>query len=283
MGYYEGDELRLNYIASAAPSQLDARVYYLTPARPDGPPFVDSIPASTSFTTDRTPQFIEADVGAGGSCNIVGGGVSLPSPLETVIKRGQFYVRFVIRRQSSGFEDCLCCGYIYSARPFLSIGEHIEPGPGGGEGFIRTVTGTDPAAGSDTVLETVPANAFWRLIAFSDVLVTSSDAATRTPNLIIDDGAVTNRRNVWQGGTQAASLTITHFWQSEYGGSGAQGAGNVTFTDTQTVNSRETLPQNVFLPEAYRIRIVTTNFDSVAALLDDWAAPIFIVEEWLLI
>jgi len=281
MGYYEGDELRLNYIASAAPSQLDARVYYLTPARPDGPPFVDSVPALTSFTADRTPQFIEADVGAGGSCNIVGGGVSLPSPLETVIKRGQFYVRFVIRRQNSGFEDCLCCGYIYSARPFLSIGEHIEPGPGGGEGFIRTVTGTDPGSSGEEIVETVPTNAFWRLISFGAVFVTSSDAATRTPNLAIDDGTTANRSHIWQGSTQAASLTRTHLFQQEYGGSGAQGAGNASIVDTDTILTREVLPNNLFLKEGHRIRTVTLNIDTVAALFDNWAAPIYQVEEWL--
>jgi len=180
MGYYEGDELRLNYIASLAPSQLEARVYYLTPTRPDGPPFVDTIPATTTFTADRTPQFIEADVGAGGSCNIVGGGVSIPSPLETVIKRGQFYVRFVIRRQASGFEDCLCCGYIYSTKPFLSIGEHIEPGPGGGEGSLSWVSLAADIAPVDVTSVLAAANAYRRIHGFVWYYNCAAVVASRT-------------------------------------------------------------------------------------------------------
>ena len=284
VGYYEQDVLRLRYVASVAPLALDARILFVTESRPELP-YTETVPRLTSFTADRTPQFSESDPAGGGygGCNIVGGGVFLEAG-ATAVKRGQFYVRFVIQRKAGGYEECLCCGYVYDAKPFLSVGEHVEPGPGGGEGWIRTVTGANPAAASDTVSEAVPTNAVWRLLSFSAVLVTSSDAATwRTPNLIIDDGTTANRRNIWQGSTQAASLTITHLWQSEYGGSGAQGAGNVTFTDTDTVVSREVLPQNLFLREAYRIRIVTTNFDSTAVPVDDWAAPIFIVEEWLVI
>ena len=36
------------------------------------------------------------------------------------------YARFVIARQNTAYEECLCCGYVYDAKPFLSVGEHAD-------------------------------------------------------------------------------------------------------------------------------------------------------------
>ena len=270
-----GDVFQLTYFAATAPTAIRA---WIDVELDNKHGRMRSEVYLTTFTTDRTGQTANGPGQVQESGTIVGGGALL----DGAIQRGQLLVYGRIRSTNSpGPDTPLFGGPMYSGKDQIGLGEFVEAGPYGGHGAIRTVTGANPAAGSDTVSEAVPTNVIWKLISFSAVLVTSADAATRTPNLIIDDGTTENRRNIWQGSTQIESLTRTHFWQSEYGGSGAQGAGNVSFTDTQTVLSREVLPLDLYLREAYRIRIVTTNFDSTAALLDDWAAPIFIVEEWL--
>src|SRR5262245_49862512 len=54
-------------------------------------------------------------------------------------------------------------------------------------GALRSITGTQPAAGAE-VSETVPTGARWELLAFTVQLVTSAAAANRLPMLTLDDG-----------------------------------------------------------------------------------------------
>ena len=91
-------------------------------------------------------------------------------------KRGQLYLTYGFG-PSINDRSTIAAGYLH--KPYgLPMGTFQEPGPGGGEGYIRTVTGTDPAAGAE-VSETVPTNAFWRLRMFSAVLVADANAANR--------------------------------------------------------------------------------------------------------
>ena len=124
VGYYDYDSLRLRYRANAAPAALDAYVVYEQPGEP-GKAYKDAIPSVTSFTTDWTEQTLEGDPAGGspGGCNITGGGIQLRSSATSLVK-GSLYARLVVARGNTAYEECLCCGYLYDAKPFLSVGEH---------------------------------------------------------------------------------------------------------------------------------------------------------------
>jgi len=134
-----------------------------------------------------------------------------------------------------------------------------------GPGCIRAITGTDPAAGSE-VCETVPTNARWRVISFRFALTTSATVADRHVQLVVDDGAGPILWGDFSPSTQPASSTLTY--QASTGG--------VEHTDRAGV-PRIALPDNLILPQGWRIRTVTSNLQSD----DDFAAPALIVEEWI--
>lgn len=133
-----------------------------------------------------------------------------------------------------------------------------------GQGNLRSITGTNPAAGAE-ISETVPANVRWRPVAIEAVFVASAAVANRRISLRLDDGAneyykVEASADVTAGQTRTFSMWATF---------GPSAANNVTFYLP--------LPGNLILPAGHRIRTVTSNLD----VGDDWAAPQMLIEEWL--
>ncbi len=200
---------------------------------------------------------------------------AIDARVSPATKRGQTYVVMAVRDRNGLDVDELFRDYQYESSNVI-LDTFVDAGPGGGNGFIHTITGTNPAANVE-VSETVPANALWRLLSFTVVLA-QGETQTPTPNLIIDDGTTANRRIALIGATaQGASTTETHMWQRHTGGmlttSAEQG-----LTDTDTLRLKYTTPVDIgFLPEGYRIRTVTSGRGANT----DYAAPIFQVEEWI--
>jgi len=130
VGYYDWDTIRLRYKANAAPASLNAYVLYEFDSQP-GVAYRDEIPEIRSFTTTWSEQTLEADPATGGGiptghgCKVSGGGVQIRSSATSLVK-GSMYVRLLIARQNTAYEECLCCGYVYDNKPFLSIGEHTD-------------------------------------------------------------------------------------------------------------------------------------------------------------
>ena len=144
-----------------------------------------------------------------------------------------------------------------------------------GAGRIRTVTGSNPAAGAQAS-DAVPTNAVWDLLTYSIVLVTDATSATRIVGAVVDDGVTANRRAVLYGnqGGHTASLTRTHLFAK---GEDDTGVNPGAFTDTDIVlASFRHLPVRQLLG-GYRIRTFSSGFQAG----DDFAAPIFQVAEWL--
>lgn len=131
-------------------------------------------------------------------------------------------------------------------------------------GAIRSVTGTDPAAGAE-ILETVPTGARWRLITFAAVLTTDATVATREGQLLIDDGSTVVFRSP-ASNNHVASSAITY---SAAASSAAMG----TSAGVRGVG----LHPEILLPAGFRIRTNTINLQAG----DNWAAPQLLVEEWL--
>lgn len=133
-----------------------------------------------------------------------------------------------------------------------------------GPGFLRSITGTDPAVGAE-ISETVPTNARWRLLSLAARLVTAVAAANRNPTLALDDGA-----NVYQRTGvptfQTASQTVDHFFGA--------GAGQGTLA---AVFFWYTTPVEIYMAAGHRLRSITNLIQAA----DDWGAPQYLVEEWI--
>lgn len=129
---------------------------------------------------------------------------------------------------------------------------------------IRSITGSDPAAGAE-ISETVPTGARWRLLSFQATLTTDGTAANRQPTIRLDDGTSeffrsgVNRNHV-------ASTAIAYAWAIGLGAFGDSANAVVGM-----------LPSHPMLLAGFRIR---TNAAAIQAG-DNWGAPQLLVEEWL--
>ncbi len=191
-----------------------------------------------------------------------------------ITKRGQYYIHIFLER--ADVTKLISLGAFYVTSTFFGGLGHFEHSVGG-RGHIQTITGTNPAAG-DEITEVVPANALWKLLGFSAVLVTDGTGANRRPYLIVDDGAATNRR--WFVGNASANVqtaTLTRTWMFWEGVPLSLDGAYELLVDTQTILTGGFFPKDTFLVGGDRIRTVTQEI--VAG--DDYAAPIFQVEEWL--
>jgi hypothetical protein len=205
----------------------------------------------TSGTFPLTEGFLLTALAAGG---------------DVGLQRGQLWVRVLIVRGGTAnllgahtlIEDYLEQHYA-PAWPNGTLRSPLE-----GRGALRSIIGTDPAAGVE-ISETVPTGRRWRLQTFNFVLTTDATAATRQVLLAIDDG--TNVQFIVPAiSTQLASLTIRY----SYGPVGAPQA-------TAIARNVSVLPVDLYLPSGSRIRTVTDAFQAG----DNYAAPIYSVEEWL--
>jgi hypothetical protein len=132
-----------------------------------------------------------------------------------------------------------------------------------GTGRIRTIVGTNPAAGVE-ITETVPAGKRWALRSLRVTLVTSGAVANRVPALFYDDGVSVFGSSVFNG-SMAATVTKILTW--------GMGMAFVNPGGTSEVNLIAPL---VLLLPGGRIRTSTSALDAG----DDYGAPIYEVEEW---
>lgn len=250
------DAIFLTSYNSATSITIHARGTIL---RPDGRvvPFqVEQSPA-----TDRTATTTVQELGEGFllSCSVFLGSGSA--------KRGQCYMQLGIARGLGAARfphRILTQGYIGTAVNLTWPGNRLEQ-PTEGVGFNRAIVGTNPAANVE-ILETVPTGARWKFYALRAVLATDANVANRRPSVVIDDGtnifAVT-----YHPLTAPASSSVSFDW--------AQGMRIAT-----TVRSSDDitgLPIALTISGGYRIRTATENLQAG----DDWAAPTYMVEEWI--
>ncbi len=130
-------------------------------------------------------------------------------------------------------------------------------------GRIRSITGTDPAAGAE-ISETVPDRRRWLLRGIYFTLTTSATVADRLIHLIIDDG--TNIIAKICVVTAHAADTAKDYSFANYGS-----------TQLNPVLCFY-LPLPLFpLIAGYRIRTSTDLIEGD----DDYSAPQLLVEEWI--
>jgi hypothetical protein len=157
----------------------------------------------------------------------------------------------------------LASGYVNTFK-WISFPGDTHRGPLEGPGLIRSITGTDPAAGVE-ISETVPTLARWRLIAVRAALTTDATAGNRFASIILDDGVTTYYQ---------------HFYPTFQGPSTAVTYNFSALAIEPAVIGNNTLvpfPPNLRLSAGHRIRTQTSVFNAG----DNWGAPQLLVEQWL--
>jgi hypothetical protein len=178
---------------------------------------------------------------------------------------GENYVKVMLSRGGSArlnWTQVLTEGHI-STHGALTWPNGPMQAPGDGRGFIRTIIGTNPAAGAE-ISEAVPTGALWRLIAIRATLVCDATVITRQPFLIIDDGAT----NIFQ--------RYAETWATA-GATGTFYGADIGFAPISNISSSSwALPGNFLLPQDHRIRTSTVGLQAG----DNWGAPQMLVEQW---
>lgn len=179
---------------------------------------------------------------------------------------GQTFVRLQIIRglASSGIVlATLAADYVTAVQPLAWPGSPVKRSVEG-PGAVRSITGTDQAAGVE-VTETVPTGARWRLITARATLTTSATVANREASLVINDGATTLTR-LPVGEIETASAAFLYCW----------GVGLIRGAPSQAGDRLIPIPPAVLLA-GYRVETLTANLQGG----DDWDTPQLLVEEWL--
>lgn len=208
--------------------------------------------------TDRTAATSIITLGEGWLANLQVR-ASVGSPLQ-----GQAFVLVeLVRGHRGGIQPLatLVQGYASSTQRLAWPGSPLASSVTG-SGAVRTILGTDPAAGVE-ITETVPAGVRWALRSFRFTLTTSAAAANRRPTLIIDDGA----NEIWRVNSNV-DQTATQI--SQY----LAGVGAPFATLDVRVFSLP-LPVGLALLAGYRLRTSTAAIQAG----DDYAAPVYQVEE----
>lgn len=212
------------------------------------------------LTTDRVIATLSRQLGEGWLLGLTIRVVGATSPYGATFARAQI-VRGL--EASAIVLGTVCAGYVTSAQPIAfpagPVRSMIE-----GPGNIRSITGTDPAAGAEWS-ETVPTGARWRLLSLFAQLVTDGTAGNRFPRLVVDDGTTTYFASD-PPAAQTATQTIQYVT-----GSGIQR------TAIGSLIPFWALPTDLVMMAGHRVRAVTAGI--VAG--DNWGAPQLLVQEWL--
>ena len=178
------------------------------------------------------------------------------------VKRGELYIKVSLRVDGT-VVALLMAGYVAETHKTVYPDGDIE-GSTDGAGLVRSITGTNPAAGAE-ISETVPTGARWKLKSIKATLVPDATVITRVPNLSITDGAIEIAK-IYSGLGALATILQTPLWTT-------CGYNSTTVASAIVAG----LPNDLILMAGYKIN---TNTSAIQAG-DDWGAPQLLVEEWI--
>jgi len=139
----------------------------------------------------------------------------------------------------------------------------VDKGSLEGPGYIRVITGTDPAVNAN-IAEVVPTNARWKLKSMQATLVASSQVASRVLQFHVNDGSV----NFLTLDAQTAQLADeTRTYNLSMGVDLDEAGANWTMNFTKDLT----------LLAGYKLRMNALSLED----LDNWGAPLLSVEEWI--
>ncbi len=184
------------------------------------------------------------------------------------VQPGQLYVTVALYTglgAAATVSQILWAGYVTATLPSGWPNLPSNP-PGWGPSNIRSIVGTDPAAGVE-IFETVPTGARWRLLGVDAQLVTSAVAGTREARLtILAPGFQGYFRGAPVAG-QGPSTTLAYNWTA---------VGYVNSVGGVTLFTMG-LPDPLILNAGWNITISTPAMDAA----DNWGPPTLTVEEWV--
>lgn len=211
-------------------------------------------------TTGRTVTSVLLPFGDGWLLNATAF-VSTGAPLT-----GQTFVRLQVIRGAAGATlvlGTLAAGYVTAVQPLAYPANRVRSSLDG-QGVLRSIAGTDPAAGTE-ISETVPTGARWRLLALSCRLVTSAAVANRSPILLLDDGAA-----IYFGSDPGGTIPASQNFRFTAGQATQR---LIAVTDVY----QWTLPNDHRMLAGHRWRTSTQNIQAA----DDYSNVQYLVEEWL--
>jgi hypothetical protein len=181
------------------------------------------------------------------------------------VAMGQTFVRVSLIRGTAAvnaMSQILVSGYVTTMNA-LSWPPSLLWASTSGRGNIRSIVGTKPAVAAP-ISETVPAKAVWRLMAFRFDLYPGAEVASRTPLMVISDGANALIFIQTVNGIPAGQATSFSF-----------GAGMGNEVATVGVTSMP-LPNDVYLGPGFNINVQshlvqpTDYFDHIFYLVEEW-------------
>lgn len=199
----------------------------------------------------------------------VGDGFLLSASVRAIAgapRRGQVFAILDLVRGTSGAVQPLAMllqGYVTDSSRLGWPGSPVQASADG-PGVLRSLTGTNPAAGAE-ISETVPTNARWRLLCAQFTLTTDANVANREVAFVFDDGASTFHTTPMNY-LHTAGVPIAY----------AVGIGGPVVVASSIVGRSQPIPA-LTLPSGARFRTTTAN----RQVGDDYSAPQYLVEEWI--
>jgi hypothetical protein len=181
----------------------------------------------------------------------------------TGIKRGACYVKVFLRIEGI-IAGMLACGYVTDTnKPQWpgGLNESSIEGPG----LIRTIQGTDQAAGVN-ISETVPTGARWKFKSMKAPLVADATVINRYPHIQFTSGGSTFA-DFYNIVAHTAGLTINYTF-TDQGGITTGGSSGYQNIPTQ---------KDILLQAGDIISTITIGLQAG----DNWGVPILEVEEWI--
>lgn len=212
-------------------------------------------------TSDRQRSTDVVVIGPGVLLHLVAFGASnIVTPVLQYVKVD------VVRGLSGGITPLgtLVQGYVNANQSLAWPGSPLQQ-PSDGPGLNKVLTGTDPAAGVE-ISEECPDGARWRPVSFSANLVCDATVTTRRPLFRLQSVAGVNLTRIPSSQGQAAGSTLRHTWTL-----------GVTDPSLYAGTGVGPLPADLIVLFGQRLQTVTDNLQAG----DNWAAPSYIVNEWL--
>lgn len=189
---------------------------------------------------------------------------------SAALRRGHCYITVTVERSSGADQTpqaVLLSGYVTAVRS-LGYPDGPKESSTEGPGLIRTIVGTNPAAGVE-IVETVPTNAIYSIQSVRFMFATGTTVINRRVNVLFDDGA--NIISIVGSATdQAANDNRFYCFYAGYGPI------IINLVNAGFFYAVHALPL-LRLHAGYSIRTSTQNLQAG----DDYGVPTYLVEEWI--
>ncbi len=174
-----------------------------------------------------------------------------------------FYIQTTYNA-GANWADCQNVHFNNSDNGATAVKTIVIDGTLDGPGTVKSITGTDPAAGNE-ISETVPANTIWNPLSFRGSFVTDATTAAREVTLLTDDGT-----NI--------TMTIPATFDHDESLTRVYNFIDVgqSLVPTQAITERVIPMPSILLTAGHKISTTVVNLEAG----DNWGAPQFKVVEW---